>query len=77
MPTTRGTVGLAGRGLEYDLLASSPHAEGCAEALSPEMSGVYTSTTATLVESAAPFSTTGIGFLVTVGQNGPLTFAFA
>ena len=25
---TRGTVGLAGCGLEYDLLASSPHAEG-------------------------------------------------
>ena len=46
------------------------------EALFPEMSGVFTSTTAILIESPEPFSITGIGLLVTVSQNGPLTFAF-
>jgi hypothetical protein len=46
------------------------------EVLSPEMSRMYTSIAAMLVESAAPFSILGIGLVVTAIQKGPLVFAF-
>jgi len=47
------------------------------EALTSEMSRVYTSIAAILIESAAPFSIIGIGVVVTAAQKGPLIFAFA
>ncbi|KAI0295629.1 hypothetical protein B0F90DRAFT_1811443 [Multifurca ochricompacta] len=47
------------------------------EVLSPEMSKTYTSVTAMLIESAAPFSILGIGLVVTEAQNGPLAIAFS
>ena len=46
------------------------------EVLSPEMSRMYTSIAAMLIESAAPFSILGIGLVVTAAQKGPLVFAF-
>jgi hypothetical protein len=46
------------------------------EALSPEMSKMYTSIVAMLIESAAPLSIIGIGLVVTSAQKGPLVFAF-
>ena len=46
------------------------------EVLSPEMSRMYTSIAAMLIESAAPFSVLGIGLVVTAAQKGPLVFAF-
>jgi hypothetical protein len=45
-------------------------------ALSPEMSSMYTSVTAMLIESAAPFSILGIGLVITGTQNKPPLFAF-
>jgi hypothetical protein len=43
----------------------------------PELSsGMYTNLVAMLVESAAPFSILGIGFLVTLVRNVPLLYAF-
>ncbi len=47
------------------------------EVLTPEISKVYTSVAAMLIESAAPFSIIGIGVVVTAAQKGPLIFAFA
>jgi hypothetical protein len=46
-------------------------------ALSPEMSRMYTSIVAILIESAAPFTIIGIGLVVTTAKNSPLTYAFA
>ena len=46
-------------------------------ALSPEMSGMYTSIVAVLIESAAPFSVIGIGLVVTTAKTSPLTYAFS
>jgi hypothetical protein len=46
------------------------------EILSPEMSKMYTSVAAMLIESAAPFSVLGIGLVVTSARKGPLIFAF-
>jgi hypothetical protein len=46
------------------------------EILSPEMSRMYTSIAAMLIESAAPFSILGIGLVVTAARKGPLIFAF-
>lgn len=47
------------------------------EVLSPEMSRVYTSIAAILIESAAPLSILGIGFIITAAQDKPFVFAFA
>jgi len=47
------------------------------EILPPEMSMMYTSVAATLVESAAPLSLLGIGLVVAAAKNVPPTFAFA
>jgi hypothetical protein len=44
--------------------------------LGPEMSRMYTNIAAMVVESSAPFSILGIGVLVTVAHNGPLSYAF-
>ncbi len=41
------------------------------EALTSEMSRVYTSIAAILIESAAPFSIIGIGVVITTAQKGP------
>jgi hypothetical protein len=46
------------------------------EVLSPELSIMYTNIAAILIESAAPLSIVGIGFVVTAAQKGPLMFAF-
>jgi hypothetical protein len=47
------------------------------EVFNPEMSSMYTSIAAMLIESAAPFSILGIGFIVTAAQDVPLVEAFA
>ena len=47
------------------------------EVLSPEMSRMYTSIAAILIESAAPLSILGIGFIITGAQDKPFVFAFA
>ena len=47
------------------------------EALSPEMSTMYTSVVAMLIESAAPNSIVGIGLIIVAAQNGPLISSFA
>ena len=44
--------------------------------LGPEMSTAYTNIAAMVVESFAPFSIIGIGVLVTVAHDGPLSYAF-
>ena len=44
--------------------------------LGPEMSWMYTNIVAMVIESSAPFSVLGIGLLVTVAHNGPLSYAF-
>ena len=44
--------------------------------LGPEMSRMYTNIATMVVESSAPFSIIGIGVLVTVAHNGPLSYAF-
>ena len=44
--------------------------------LGPDMSRTYTNTAAMVVESSAPFTILGIGVLVTVAHNGPLSYAF-
>jgi hypothetical protein len=46
------------------------------EVLSPEMSRMYTSIVAILIESAAPFSILGIGLIVTAALELPLFLAF-
>ena len=46
------------------------------EVLAPEMSNVYTGIATMLIESAAPLSVLGIGFVVAAAQKGPLVFAF-
>src|SRR5260221_1938434 len=46
-------------------------------ALSPEMSRMYTSVVAVLIESAAPFTVIGIGLVIVTARNSPLTFAFS
>ena len=46
------------------------------EALSPEMSCMYTSIVAMLIESAAPLSILGIGLVVTAAQKSPIMWAF-
>jgi hypothetical protein len=47
------------------------------EVLSPDMSRMYTSIVAMLIESAAPFSILGIGLVVTAALKVPLFVAFA
>jgi hypothetical protein len=47
------------------------------EVLSPEMSRMYTSIVAMLIESAAPFSILGIGIVVTAVLRVPPVLAFA
>ena len=47
------------------------------EVLSPEMSRMYTSVVAILIESAAPLSILGIGLVIAAAQKSPLMFAFA
>jgi hypothetical protein len=47
------------------------------EVLDPEMSRMYTSIAAMLIESAAPFSILGIGFIVTAARDEQFVFAFA
>jgi len=46
-------------------------------ALSPEMSSMYTSIAAMLIESAAPISILGIGLIIIAARNEPIIFAFA
>jgi len=45
--------------------------------LSPEMSRMYTSVVAMLIESAAPISILGTGLIIVAAQNGPLLSSFA
>ena len=47
------------------------------ETLSPEMSSMYTSVAAMLIESAAPISIVGTGLIIVAAQNGPLISSFA
>jgi len=46
------------------------------ETLSPEMSKMYTSVAAMLIESAAPISIVGTGLIIVAAQNGPLISSF-
>jgi hypothetical protein len=45
--------------------------------LPPEMSKMYTSVVAVLIESAAPFTIIGLCLVVVTAKNSPLTFAFS
>ena len=45
--------------------------------LPPEMSRMYTSIVAMLIESAAPLSVLGIGLVVVTARSSPLTYAFS
>ena len=47
------------------------------DALSPEMTRVYTSIAAILIESAAPFTIIGIGVVVTQARKSTVAFAFS
>lgn len=47
------------------------------EALSPEMSSIYTSIATMLIESAAPFSILGICLIITGALNEPFDAAFS
>jgi len=46
------------------------------QVLPPEMSNMYTSIVTILIESAAPLSILGIGFVITTARNTPLLYAF-